>query len=209
MQSTYKIEVTPIEDLMREHGILNRILLIYEEIINKLQNNLHFNIKIIFISAMILRVFIENYHEQTEEKYIFPIFIKKNIRVNEINELIKQHNVGRILTSCVLSLTEKQLGPTSNLTMENKQKIIKYLHLFIKLYRFHEAYEDTIVFQDVRSMISKEEYEKMGELFEEEEDKMFGEGGYENTLNLIVLIEKKLGIGNLSNITKQVEKEIN
>jgi hemerythrin-like domain-containing protein len=202
------IEVTPIEDLMREHGILNRLLLIYEEIINRLKNNIEFNIKILFISAMIVRVFVENYHEQTEEKYLFPLFIKSNKKVNEINELIKQHNVGRVLTACILNVSKTNIKSSLALTLEQKQKIIRCLELFIKMYRFHEAYEDTVIFQDIRTIVTKKEYGEMGEKYEEEEDKMFGEGGYEKTLNIIELIEKKLGIGDLHKITQEIEKEI-
>ena len=35
-------EVTPAEDLMREHGALNRILLIYDEAITRLDGNKDF-----------------------------------------------------------------------------------------------------------------------------------------------------------------------
>ena len=42
-----KVEVSAVEDLMREHGVLNRLLLIYEEIIRRLHNNISVPIEII------------------------------------------------------------------------------------------------------------------------------------------------------------------
>jgi hypothetical protein len=35
--SNQEIEISPIEDLMREHGVLHRILLIYMDIISRLR----------------------------------------------------------------------------------------------------------------------------------------------------------------------------
>lgn len=86
-------EITPVEDLMQEHGLLNRVLLIYEEIVRRLEKNINIPSSIIFNVAQIIRKFIEDYHEKTEENYVFPLLIKNGIDVDLVNELIKQHNL--------------------------------------------------------------------------------------------------------------------
>ena len=64
-------EVTPAEDLMREHGLLKRILLIYDEVDSRIVQQKEFPPEAVANSAKIIRSFIEQYHEKLEEDYIF------------------------------------------------------------------------------------------------------------------------------------------
>src|SRR5438552_17286997 len=81
-QGKQEIEVTPAEDLMREHGLLKRILLIYEEIGRRIDAMKDFPISSVIDSAQILRSFIEGYHEKLEEDYLFPRFRKRGVLVD-------------------------------------------------------------------------------------------------------------------------------
>ncbi len=69
-------EVSPGEDLMREHGLLKRILLIYGEAIHRLKTKVELPPKAIADSAGIIRAFVEDYHEKLEEDHLFPRFRK-------------------------------------------------------------------------------------------------------------------------------------
>lgn len=62
-------KVSPPEDLMQEHGLLNRILLIYDHCGNLLQQNQAFPIEALQQSATIIRTFVEDYHEKQEERW--------------------------------------------------------------------------------------------------------------------------------------------
>lgn len=57
--------VSPSEDLMHEHGVLNRILLIYDTCRLHLIKNEEFEWNILNNSAQIIRTFVEDYHEKT------------------------------------------------------------------------------------------------------------------------------------------------
>src|SRR5690349_19448602 len=59
-------EVTPPEDLMREHGVLDRVLLVYEACIRKFGSKEDFDPALLTQSAMIIRDFIHDYHEESE-----------------------------------------------------------------------------------------------------------------------------------------------
>src|SRR5689334_13435186 len=72
------VDVTPPEDLMREHGVLDRVLLIYEAAMRKLANNEDFDPQAIADGAKVVQDFIENYHEKSEEQFLFPRFRKAN-----------------------------------------------------------------------------------------------------------------------------------
>src|SRR2546423_15329491 len=68
--------VTAPEDLMKEHGVLNRCLLIYEEGMRRLHGKEQVHPEVFGHTAALVRKFVEEYHEKNEEKYIFPVFEK-------------------------------------------------------------------------------------------------------------------------------------
>src|SRR4051812_46300775 len=57
-------EVSAVEDLMRENGGLNRILLIYEESMRRLEDKKDFDPQALSQAANLIRRFIEGYHEK-------------------------------------------------------------------------------------------------------------------------------------------------
>jgi hypothetical protein len=63
-----EIEVGPPEDLMREHGVLKRVLLIYGEALRRLDAKQDFPPYALADAAGIIRSFIEDYHEKLEEE---------------------------------------------------------------------------------------------------------------------------------------------
>jgi len=65
-------DIGPIEDLMREHGVLRRVLLIYEEGLRRIATRQDFPGNPFLTGAQLIRRFIEDYHEKNEEKFIFP-----------------------------------------------------------------------------------------------------------------------------------------
>ena len=67
-----EVDVSPAEDLMREHGALRRIVLIYREWLQRLWKRRTEQIDTLLESAQIIRSFVEQYHEKLEEDYIFP-----------------------------------------------------------------------------------------------------------------------------------------
>jgi hemerythrin-like domain-containing protein len=188
-------DVSAVEDLMREHGLLNRLLLIYEECIHRLTQKLPINLKVIVWTAKVIRIFVEDYHEQTEEKYVFPIIQKTNPQL--VKNLIEQHILGRKITDMILN--------TQELTPATGYKLQILLSLFVKLYRYHESREDTEAFQIFKKGLSKSDYNKYSELFEKEEDSKLGEHGFEKVLSAVIVLEKNLKINSLKSLTQITE----
>src|SRR4051794_4582092 len=54
-------DVAPPEDLMREHGVLKRILLVYGEAIRRIDGRQEMPVEPVRDSARIIRTFIEDY----------------------------------------------------------------------------------------------------------------------------------------------------
>jgi len=192
-------EVSPPEDLMQEHGLLNRILLIYDRCKANLVTKQSFDPAILLNSAGIIRTFVEEYHEKQEENYLFPRFEKSNQLTDLVQTLKQQHDAGRAITDQVL-----QLSKTRSLTDAVGQRLIGLLTNFNYMYRPHEAREDTILFPAFRKLVSQHEYDSLGEEFEENEHKRFGEDGFETMVNKVADIEKQLGIYELAQFTPSV-----
>jgi hypothetical protein len=74
-QENKEPEVTATEDLMREHGVIRRALLVYAETAPKLrQNAASVDAAAIRQAAQLFRTFGEDYHEKMlEEDHIFPV----------------------------------------------------------------------------------------------------------------------------------------
>src|SRR5438477_385628 len=100
-------DVSPPEDLMQEHGVLNRILLIYDYCKIKMLGKELFPIEAISDSATIVRTFVEDYHEKQEENYLFPRFQKANQLTDLVDVLLRQHQAGRNITDQIAQLTKQ------------------------------------------------------------------------------------------------------
>ncbi|TKK66186.1 hemerythrin domain-containing protein [Ilyomonas limi] len=192
-------EVSPPEDLMQEHGLLNRVLLIYDTCKTHLVNKTAFPKEALSNAANIIRTFVEDYHEKQEENYLFPRFQKANQLTDLVSVLLQQHQAGRRLTDQIIQLTKSQ-----TVTDAENQQLIQLLTLFNTMYRPHEAREDTVLFPAFRKIVSKNEYDSLGEEFENNEHKLFGNDGFEAMVNKVAAIEKSLGIYELSQFTPQV-----
>src|SRR5947207_13332583 len=91
-------EVSPPEDLMREHGVLKRVLLIYGEAIRRIDAKQDLPSDAVADSAKIIRSFIEDYHEKLEENFLFPRFEKANHLIDLVKVLRDQQTAGRRFT---------------------------------------------------------------------------------------------------------------
>lgn len=190
-------EVSPNEDLMREHGILNRLLLIYQEIARRIDNRETFPAQTLKDTAALVRNFLENYHEKLEEEFIFPRFEKAGLLLDLVKTLKDQHDAGRKLTNYIIAHSSD-----SELESEIKRMILAdYLRLYVRMFRPHEAREDTVLFPAFRKLLPTDEYMKLGDVFEEREHELFGKNGFEDVVEQVSKIEQQLNIGNLSQFT--------
>jgi hemerythrin-like domain-containing protein len=199
-KDTEEEEVSPAEDLMREHGVLKRVLLVYEEGVRRIDAKQDLPPDTLKNAAGIVRAFIEDYHEKLEEDYLFPRFEKATQLTDLTTVLRAQHQAGRRITDRIMQLATMQ-------TLKEPQSaasLRELLHQFGRMYAPHEAREDTVLFPAFRKLVSNEEYGALGEDFEKKEHELFGEGGFDEMVDRVAAIEKKLGIYDLSQFTAKV-----
>jgi len=199
MKEMHEEEIPLTEDLMREHGVLNRLLLIYEEVVKR-ADHATFPQHILAHTLTLVQDFIENYHEKLEEDYIFPLFEKHKVEEKLVKTLRTQHIRGRTITTQLKKIVDN----TKKLTGKQKKSVVSLLKKFIAMYRPHEAREDTVLFPQVRSLISEKEFDALGEIFEKKEYELFGEKGFFTIVNRVAAIEKELGIYKLDQFTPSV-----
>jgi hemerythrin-like domain-containing protein len=193
-------EVAPPEDLMREHGVLKRVLLVYDEAIRRIDAKQDLPPDAIRNGANIIRTFIEDYHEKLEEDYLFPRFEKAG-RLTELTGVLRaQHQAGRRVTEQITQLATLQSlkAPSSAARLKD------LMRQFVRMYEPHEAREDTVLFPEIRKIVSKHEFGALGEEFEKKEHQLFGEEGFEKMVDRVAAIEKTLGIYDLAQFTPKV-----
>lgn len=192
-------EISPPEDLMREHGVLRRILLIYGEAIRRIDGKEDLPPEPLADSAKIIREFVEDYHEKLEEDFLFPRFKEANKLVDLVNVLLQQHQAGRRLTDITMHLATNQ----SLKNPDRRRKLADSMRQFIRMYSPHEAREDTVLFPAFRGIVSAHEFDSLGEDFEKKEDKLFGEDGFFKVVDRVAGIEKRLCIYDLAQFTSK------
>lgn len=189
--------ISPPEDLMREHGVLNRLLLIYDEHLRRLTAKQPFDGSVLASAADIMRRFVEDYHEKLEEDFLFPRFRKAGKLVNLVDTLLAQHKAGRELTAQIHELS----SVATIKYVSDQEKLADALRSFIRMYRPHEAREDTVLFPTFRSLVSPHEFDALGEEFEKKEDELFGDEGFFKVVDQVAALEKRLGIYELAQFT--------
>lgn len=193
------VEVTAVEDLMREHGILRRALLVYQESAVRLrQDPASVPPDALEKTANLFRVFGEDYHEQKlEEVYIFPIVRRTpGPAPPYVDVLLAQHTRGREITDYLLSITSADQIPSHSV-----EPLAKAMEAFVRMYAHHAAIEDTIIFPAWKAVTGQSELDDLAARFEEIETEQFGGDGFDAALKRIEEIETSLGLANLNMFT--------
>ena len=193
------IEVTATEDLMREHGILRRILLVYTESAAKLRQDAgSVPTDELEKAAQLFRVFGEDYHEKKlEEAYIFPSLRQaQGTASSYVDVLTAQHVRGREITDYILSVTKADKIPAASV-----EEFTKALESLVRMYEHHAAIEDTIIFPAWKAAVGDKRLDELGAKFEEIETESFGGDGFQAVQKRISEIEQNLGLSNLDMFT--------
>lgn len=191
-------EVTATEDLMREHGVLRRALLVYQETAMMLRGGASVSPEPLQKTAKLFRAFGEEYHEKRlEEVYIFPAVKKAGGAAGGYADvLIAQHQRGREITDFIISVTARP-----EIAKADVKAFADSLEALVRMYEHHAAIEDTIVFPAWKETLSSKDLDAMNDRFEDIEQEQFGEDGFENALKQMADIEQSLGLSDLTQFT--------
>jgi hemerythrin-like domain-containing protein len=187
--------ISPPEDLMREHAILDRLLLIYENGLRRANQGEDIDPAVFVQSATIVRDFIHDYHEKSEEELIFPRFKTAGRMIELVNVLVTQHGAGRKLTERILAAAPQARS------REPRQAMGRDIEAFITMYRPHAAREETDLFPTLRQLVTGEQYEEIADEMEKREREAFGTDGFEKVAKKVAEVEKVIGTYDLDLFT--------
>jgi len=186
--------VAAAEDLMREHGVLRRTLIVYAELSSRLRaNGGQVDPRALADAAKLFREFGEQYHERMlEEQYIFPE-VRQTGGPNEklVEVLLTQHQRGREITDYLSHVA------SAGHNAQDAEPLAKALAGMSRMYEAHSAWEDTVIFPAWKKTQSKARLEELGEKFEEIEHQQFGKDGFDDAVERIGRIEQTLGLADL------------
>ena len=192
-------EITATEDLMREHGVIRRALLVYAETVPRLrQNAASVDASALRQTAQLFRTFGEDYHEHMlEEEHIFPLIRKQGSKLQTYADVLTaQHQRGREVTDYILAVTSN--GKVSS---AHAEPLAKVFETFVLMYQNHAAREDTIVFPAWKKNYTDKQLDEISDQFEDIEHKMFGKDGFDDAEKKISQIEERLGFSDLAQFT--------
>jgi hemerythrin-like domain-containing protein len=190
-------DVNATEDLMREHGVLRRVLLIYGEGLRRIRAGTPLPADTIKSGAALIQRFIAGYHERLEEEEVFPRLVAVHKLNDLVTVLLAQHRAGAKLTEEILRLSTQD---AINSRSRSKQLAVS-LKDFIRMYEPHAAREDTVLFPAFHALFTEKEFDTLGDQFEEKEHALLGDGGFEAAVAEVAQLERTLDIYDLAEFT--------
>jgi hemerythrin-like domain-containing protein len=184
-------EVAPAEDLMREHGVLRRVMFLYDDAAVRLDGGQTPPLDALAAGARIVRKVIEDYHEKLEENFVFPRMEKANKLTALTSTLRRQHMAGRAVTANIIKLCDGS----------DHKRLAELLRVFNRMYRPHAAREDTVLFPAFHDLVGEEAYAELGDQFEEQEKKQLGNEGFEGAVAQVAKLEEQFGLADLNQFT--------
>lgn len=200
------LEVTAAEDLMREHGVMRRALLVYQEMAAKLRgNSLSGSSDALLKTAKLFRAFGEEYHEKKlEEAYIFPAVKSAGGPASLYADvLIAQHQRGREITDYIMAVSSSAKVASGNI-----EPLARALESFVRMYEHHAAMEDTVIFPAWKQTLSDDQADELNDKFEEIEQQQFGADGFEDAVKQMSDIETALGLADLAQFTAPAPPQV-
>ena len=192
--------IPPDDDLMREHGVLKRVLLCYREMTRRIQAGDPVAAPDLHDAALIIHDYIEGFHEGLEEGYVFPRLRREPAVADTVTTLLVQHARGRVLTQFILAKTTAG-GLADNGT---RARLAAAMQAFVRMYEPHEAREDTVIFPAFRQAVPAQELADLGQHFADLERQQFGRDEFSAMVARVAGIEQHLGIYDLDQFTPQV-----
>ena len=191
------VVIPPGESLMYEHGVLKRLLLIYQSALTRLDQDQPTAADAINRAAMIIHEYIEGFHEAIEEGYVFPLVRTIKTLAPTVNTLLTQHARGRLITQLLLTNS----NTTALDSDATRAEVTSAIDAFVRMYQPHEAREDTVIFPAYRSLLNPRQLEDQGQTLIDLETSQFGSNALTKIVNEVAQIEQSLGIYDLNDFT--------
>lgn len=185
VQSNIAIPLT--EDLMREHGILERLLLIYEEIATRLDYGMRFSPEALIKTTRLIRDFMQDYHERYEKAYLFDKFRQADKSTELVKTFEQYHKIGRNLIDEITLQAKSQ-------DHFGKYELAETIRRFVRVCRAHKAHEETLLFPSIGLVMTDKEHDEYGKEYEKRERELLDKNGFTAVIKEIDELERMLKV---------------
>jgi hemerythrin-like domain-containing protein len=185
---------SPGEELMTEHGVLKRILLVYRTAADQLAAGAVPPVDAVVDAARLVYDYVESFHEGLEEAYVFPWV--RDAHPDLVRTLLIQHDRGRHLTARIY-----RAGDLDLTRADARDRLRIMLGQFVRMYEPHEAWEDTVIYPALRRSIPQRELDLLAERFADLENSHYGDAALQQVLDRVTGIEEQLGVADLAAFT--------
>ncbi|MFO8007288.1 MAG: hypothetical protein R6V05_06075, partial [Candidatus Brocadiia bacterium] len=96
--------ISPTEELMRHHGVVHRLMAVYDECARRLDAGEELPAGVVINAGAVADEFVESFHEGLEEQFVYPVFMEAGSRQELVATLVRQHAVGQRLTARTIYL---------------------------------------------------------------------------------------------------------
>ena len=192
--------ISPDDDLMREHGVLKRVLLCYREMTRRVQTGQRVPAPDLHDAALIIHDYIEGFHEGLEEGYVFP-----RLRADRRAHRHGHHAAGPARPGPGADPVHPgERPPPRCASSGTRARLAAAMQAFVRMYEPHEAREDTVIFPAFRQVVPAAELADLGQHFADLERQQFGRDEFGAMVARVARIEQNLEIYDLNQFTPQV-----
>lgn len=138
-----------------------------------------------------VREYADKHHHGKEEKFLFPVMVKKLGPVGEklvTNGMLVEHDLGR---ADVLSLETALNEYKKNPRLELKLDILSYAMAYAHLLQLHIEKENSVVYPFAERGLSEEDFKDINEKSQAFEDEQTAKGVQKRYLDILEKLEKK------------------
>jgi hemerythrin-like domain-containing protein len=176
------------EELMREHGLLARVLLVYDEAVRRIDAREPIPLSALRDAASFVKSYIEEYHERVEEDFIYPRFERSGGFVTLVETLRAQHEAGRAITARIIGAVDEKSVRTD---------LVGYTTMM----RAHSAREDTVLFPALHRTLSARDLRKLARVLLDRQRALFGDDGGALANARVSNIEERFNLNDLARAT--------
>jgi hemerythrin-like domain-containing protein len=179
----------PIEELMDEHRVIERVLGIIEIAADLLDDDESVDPELFVDIVDFLSTFADKCHHSKEEKHLFAKMQECGVsgEVGPIAVMLREHQDGRAHVKKMAELSRKEL------TDANKGAMAKAARSYVELLSQHIMKEDNVLYPMARQILSGDDMKELEKAFAEVEEKIMGPGVHEKFHHKIEEWEKKYG----------------
>ena len=188
---------SPGDRLMMEHGLAERIMLVYERFIKDQKSGEGADLPLINRTAQIAQSCLSGCHERNEERCLFPLFREEGYLTEMVEALEQQHKAGREVTDKIIDLSTP-----GRIKDETHMNILMTLcRSYIFMYRPHVSRENSELFPRLSAIASRGIIEEIGRTMAVATRDALGEQGFAGPLQELAEIERSLDIHDVRSYT--------